>query len=307
MNMPYNLVTKNAHTVRELAKYFITVEENSRIVTVSEFESMIDTARGTIQNSLKVLSEANAITLVSRGHLGTFLIHKNLSLLLNFAGITFLVGVMPLPYSKLYEGLSTGLVQTMENQLNIPVNMAHMRGARQRIEMLLNERYDFAVVSKYAALKYQEQNHNVDIIVEFDKHSYLQNHVVMFADKNNSKIEDGMRVGIDYDSIDQSSLTLEATLGKTVELVPISYNQFTDKLQANEIDVAIWNGDELPNHPEKGNTQPLNLENDDNTIAVIIIKSTRVDLKNLISQIIDVDTVMDTQRKVIDGKLMPTY
>ena len=115
MNMPYNLVTKNAHTVRELAKYFITVEENSRIVTVSEFESMIDTARGTIQNSLKVLSEANAITLVSRGHLGTFLIHKNLSLLLNFAGITFLVGVMPLPYSKLYEGLSTGLVQTMEN------------------------------------------------------------------------------------------------------------------------------------------------------------------------------------------------
>lgn len=307
MNMPYNLVTKNAHTVRELAKYFITVEENSRIVTVSEFESMIDTARGTIQNSLKVLSEANAITLVSRGHLGTFLIHKNLSLLLNFAGITFLVGVMPLPYSKLYEGLSTGLVQTMENQLNIPVNMAHMRGARQRIEMLLNERYDFAVVSKYAALKYQEHSHNVDIIVEFDKHSYLQNHVVMYADKNNSKIEDGMRVGIDYDSIDQSSLTLEATLGKTVELVPISYNQFTDKLQANEIDVAIWNGDELPNHPEKGTTQPLNLENDDNTIAVIIIKSTRVDLKNLISQIIDVDTVMDTQRKVIDGKLMPTY
>lgn len=307
MSQSYNLISKNASTVQALAKYFITIEPDSRILTVSEFETLIDAARGTIQNSLKLLSHAEAITLKSRGHLGTFLIEKDLTKLLNFAEISFLVGAMPLPYSKLYEGLSTGLIQTMENKLNIPVNLAHMRGAHQRIQMVLNGRYDFAVVSKYAALQYLDAYEDIDIVIEFSENSYLHNHVLMFSDPKHTEIEKGMRVAIDYDSIDQSALTLEATKGIDVELVPISYNQFVEKLNNKEIDAAIWNGDEITNKFKIDSIKNLNLNNSDNTIAVIIIDKERLELKNLITQLIDVDEVMNIQKSVLDGTMIPSY
>lgn len=307
MSNSYNLISKNASTVQALAKYFITIEANSRILTVSEFETLIDAARGTIQNSLKLLSHAKAITLKSRGHLGTFLIEKDLTKLLNFAEISFLVGAMPLPYSKLYEGLSTGLIQTMENKLNIPVNLAHMRGAHQRIQMVLNGRYDFAVVSKYAALHYLEAYEDINVVIEFEENSYLHNHVLMFNDPKHTAIQEGMRVAIDYDSIDQSALTLEATKGIDVELVSISYNQFVEKLNNKEIDAAIWNGDEITNKFKVENIKDLSLNNKDNTIAVIIIDKERQELKNLITQLIDVDEVMRIQNSVLDGTMIPSY
>lgn len=67
-----------------------------------------------------ILQENGAIKLESKGHLGTFLIAKNTAILLAFAGITSIVGVMPLPYSKRYEGFATGLIVAMENQYNLP-------------------------------------------------------------------------------------------------------------------------------------------------------------------------------------------
>ena len=218
MTYDSSLISKNALVVEHLSKYFIGVEDNSRIKTISELENEIIAARGTIQNSMNLLKIAGAITLKPRGHLGTFLISKDLSLLLRYANISFIVGVMPLPYSKLYEGLSTGLLHTMENKLNIPVNMAYMRGASRRIEMMLNGRYDFAILSKFAALDYLQHNDDIEIITEFEPGSFLNKHVVMFNTPDKQVIEDGMRVGIDYDSIDQAALTLEVSKPLNVKL-----------------------------------------------------------------------------------------
>ncbi len=303
----YNLESKNAQTVRQLAKYFISIDVGSRINTVSQFEQTVNSARGTIQNSLKILSDANAISLVPRGHLGTFLVSKNLSMLLQFADISFLIGVMPLPYSKIYEGLSTGLIKTMENKLNIPVNMAHMRGANQRIQMVLSKRYDFAVISKYAAQNYIKDNDGIEILIEFEPHSYLRNHVIMFSDPHQTKITENMRIGIDYDSIDQSSLTLEATKNIKVELIPTSYNQFVNKLINGEIDAAIWNGDEITHRSRIRNIQNLELDNKDNTIAVIVVNKDREELKSLIKELINIEAVQSIQKEVVAGKILPSY
>lgn len=307
MVISYNLESKNAQTVRQLAKYFISIDVGSRINTVSQFEQTVNSARGTIQNSLKILSDANAISLVPRGHLGTFLVSKNLSMLLQFADISFLIGVMPLPYSKIYEGLSTGLIKTMENKLNIPVNMAHMRGANQRIQMVLSKRYDFAVISKYAAQNYIKDNEGIEILIEFEPYSYLQNHVIMFSDPNQTKITENMRIGIDYDSIDQSSLTLEATKNIKVELIPTSYNQFVNKLINGEIDAAIWNGDEITHRSRIRNIQNLELDNKDNTIAVIVVNKDREELKSLIKELINIEAVQSIQKEVVAGKILPSY
>lgn len=302
-----SLKTKNAHTIEHLAKYFITVEIGDRINTVTQFQDVIDVARGTIQNSIKYLINEEAITLKAQGQLGTSLINKDMIKLLNFAGIHNLIGVMPLPYSKVYEGLSTGILQSMNNNLNIDVNMAYMRGAENRINMILNGRYDFAVVSKFAALEYKKHNEFIEIITEFRPGSFLSNHVLMFSDRNNSHIKDGMKIGIDNSSIDQASLTRAVCSGYDVEFIEVNYTQLIEQLLLKEIDATVWNGDEVNMKYQSITTFPLHLENDDNTISTIIIDTRRQDLVKLLNDIIDITDIEHIQDQVVQGLMIPSY
>lgn len=299
--------TKHGLAIEVLAKYFMGLELNEKIKTITEFEESILSARGTIQNSIKQLCDEEAVTLVSRGKLGTIITAKNTEKLLAFAGISFFVGVMPLPYSRCYEGLSTAILQTMHSKLNMPVNMAYMRGAHQRIEMILNQRYHFAIISKFAAQDYLREKDDIEIVVKFKEGSYLSSHVLLFGKPHFTEIVDGMRVGVDKESIDQTSLTIEATQGKDVTLVDVGYNQLVEKLRSGKIDAAIWNSDDVKIQDSRVYSKKLNLAHKDNTIAVIIIDKRRQELKLLLKLIIDVDEVADLQRKVVEGEIPPCY
>ena len=181
------LHSKSYTVTQSLANYFMSLDEGVRILTISEFLERIDVARGTIQNSLLVLKESGAVKLSSRGKLGTFLDSKDNNILMKFAGIDSIVGVMPLPYTKLYEGLSTGIIESMS--VNVPVYMGYMRGAQKRIEMVQNGRYDFAVVSLYAALEFQEYNPDaITIAKRFGKYTYLKGHTLVLRDAKFDKI-----------------------------------------------------------------------------------------------------------------------
>ncbi|WP_438588919.1 YhfZ family protein [Dubosiella newyorkensis] len=57
--------------------------------------------------------------------------------LLEISGITQILGVMPLPYSKRYEGLATAWWRMSKNRYNIPVSLAFMRGSKNRVSMVL--------------------------------------------------------------------------------------------------------------------------------------------------------------------------
>lgn len=304
---PQSLRTKNAFAIEFISRYFISQEVGSRILTISQFEEFIPVARGTIQNSIKMLSDSNAVTIESRGQLGSYLKEKDNKVLLKFAGINFLVGVMPLPYSKIYEGLSTALLQTMENKLNIPVNMAYMRGAERRIQMVLNQRYDFAIISKFAAISYLQTKDNITIIKELKKGSFLSSHVLMFSNNKKHIIEDGMKIGIDYDSIDQAYLTMEACKGKDVEFIQVSYTQLMEKLLLKEIDATVWNGDELDVQMKDIHRVDLDIEHNDNTKAVVIIDKNRTELHTILNDLIDIKEVEGIQHKVITGKVIPSY
>ncbi len=307
MSIKSSFITKNAQAIEYIAKYFILQDVGSRIFTISQFEENINVARGTIQNSIKMLTSIGAVKIKSHGHLGSYLVHKDSKLLLQFAGINFIVGVMPLPYSRIYEGLSTAILFTMENESNIPVNMAYMRGAQRRIQMVLNQRYDFAVISKFAADNYLNDNHDIEIIKEFKPGSYLSKHVLMLSDPNCSEIQDGMKVGIDYDSIDQSLLTKEACKGKNVEFIHVSYTQLLEKIISKEIDATVWNGDEIDTKLIEFHTIPLVLEADDNTRAVVIVDSKRSELKKILNDLINEKEVERIQKLVIDGTIIPSY
>ena len=114
MDIQNLLYSKNGLSTKTLAKRMLCFEEGERIPTVTELNNEIHLARGTVQNAIKLLQKSGAVTLEAHGQSGTILKKKDVRKLLEIAGISHILGVMPLPYSKRYEGLATGLVADLE-------------------------------------------------------------------------------------------------------------------------------------------------------------------------------------------------
>ncbi|MGJ0960305.1 GntR family transcriptional regulator YhfZ [Faecalicoccus pleomorphus] len=302
------LYSKNGYSSMCLANMMLSIQQGERIPTVQEFSVKIGLARGTIQNALKFLIDQNAIELESRGHLGTFLKKKNMRTLFGFAGIDSIVGVMPLPYSKRYEGLATGLITGLENQYDIPMSLAYMRGAQNRIAMLMDGRYDFAIVSQYAAQGIiKNDKAKIRIVKSFGRQSYLANHILLLHDKNANGIRDGMRIGVDKDSVDQMKLTEKVCKDYTVEFVPMNYNNVIDFVVKGKVDAAIWNEDELQDKALDINYIEVNSDHQADTEAVLVVKRENETMFRLLDEIISVETVLDTQRLVMEDKISPSY
>ena len=302
------LLGKNAIATISIAREFIKIKCGERIPTVSDFEKQLHIARGTIQNAIATLKDNSAIVLEARGRNGTYLIMKDMRKLLSLSGLDSLIGSMPLPYSKRYEGLATGLIASSENQYDIPTSLSYMRGAKNRLGMLLADRYDFAIVSLFAAESFLKNRPNSIVIVKrFGQYSYLSEHVLVFHDDKHRLIHDGMRIGLDYSSIDHQNLTFDVCKNKNVEFVNMDYNQVISKIMSGDVDAAIWNKDEIVDKFINVNYQPLNIDIIDDTEAVLCASGDRPEIVSLLDEIIDVDIVLKNQNLVLRNKLTPNY
>ena len=301
------LLSKNGLATKAIAKEFIKINLGDKVPTVSEFCELFSFPRGTVQKAIKTLQECEAIRLESKGHLGSYLIRKNMKILLEVSDIDSIVGSMPLPYSKRYEGLASGLIVALENAYNIPISMAYMRGAEARISMVVCQRYDFAVVSALAADHFMRKYGEIDIILSLGKYSYVSNHVIMFHDKNAKEIVDGMKVGIDQQSLDQKTMTMKICKGIKVSYVQLEYTQIIAKILNGEIDAAVMNVDEVKDKNIDINYVTLDCYEKQDTEAVLVGLKRRKELFVLLREIIDVNTVINIQNLVMDGKITPSY
>lgn len=305
------LMSKNGRVAMLLARELLTYNIGDRIRTVEEYTEKFEMGRGTVQAALNLLQEERAIRLDRRGRLGTYIVGIDYEILWDISGFGIIIGVMPLPYSKRYEGLATGLYKSFE-KANIPFSLAFMRGARKRIEALYLEKYNFAITSKLA-VDYEEDNFtDIEIMYEFGEKSYVGDHKIIFRDNNMFEIEDGMRIGIDPYSPDQFILTKYECEGKKVEYVETFYNQFILRLENKEIDAVIWSEDEIREKSLGFNIKPLknpkSVEiNKRDTIGVLVVDGKNGELKNIIDKFIDMDYIKKIQNKVINNDMIPIY
>lgn len=302
------LMQKNGLVAIKLAREFITMKVGDRIGTIADYSEKFSTARGTVQSAIKFIEQYNAIKLEPRGHLGTFITYMDYKMLWEFTDFGTIMGVMPLPYSKLYEGLATGLYKAMVAN-NIPFGLAYMRGAKARLDALKSGRYDFAVISKLAAVHCIKNGMDIDIAVEFGKYTYVNEHAMIFADAGKRDIEEGMKVGIDRSSIDHSLMTLNQCRGMDIKLVDLAYNQIISKLKTGEIDAAIWNIDEIIERKLDIRYYPLTYNDfhEDDTEAVIAVNAGNFGIKNLLGHFLNSKQVVETQRQVVKGAIIPSY
>ncbi len=305
------LMSKNGIIITLLARELFTCCEGDRIGTVSQYAENFNTARGTVQSALKFLQSVKGISLESRGHLGTYIVKLDYKKLWEISDFGVIMAVMPLPYSKRYEGLATGLYSTFE-QSNIPFSLAFMRGATKRIEALTLGKYSFAIVSKLAANLEMERSSNIEIAHEFSEGSYVGNHVIIFRDNQQDKIRNGMRVALDPTSIDQIILTSSECEGIDVAYINTPYNQILQKMKNNEIDAAIWNIDEIKEKNLEYSICPLKnpitkQSNKEDTIATIVVNKENKEFGHILKKFINMNEVEDIQQKVIKNEIIPTY
>lgn len=301
------LLSKNGTATLILSREFLKYPEGERIPTISEFASKMNLARGTVQNALRNLIGSGAIEISSKGHLGSYLKRKDTAILMEFAGIGSLVGTMPLPYSRRYEGLASGIIVSSERQDAVTVNLAYMRGAKNRMLMVENGRYDFAIVSKFAAETCIGEGGPLKILIDFGPGSYLNSHVLMLHDEKKQRVEDGMKVGIDETSLDQKKLTGIVCKGRKVEYVPIEYTRSLDCIQSGEVDAMVMNVDEILDKKLDIHYVAIDDYDAGNTAAVIVIDEKQEEIGALLSEVIDIDTVLKVQRQVLAGEMIPRY
>lgn len=301
-------ITKKGLAIQSIAVELMYLKDGKRIPKIQEFANKLNVGNGTIQSALTFLVDEGAIELRSSGHLGTTLLSIDNTKLWRISGLGSILCTMPLPYSKRYEGLATALYDSFE-KAGIPFDLAFQRGALSRIEGVIAGRFDLAVCSQMAAAKMQEEYPQLHIASTLGKHSYVGGHDLIMPPGSTQGIRDGLRVGVDFISMDQALMSDKLLKGYNIEWVACPYNQLIDKLLSGEIDATVLNSDELKEkHPHR-NLKIIHLDqpNATNTKATIVCLEKNVHIKRIVSEIVQVSRIEEVQNQIMNNELLPKY
>ncbi|CAL9588586.1 hypothetical protein SUDANB19_05173 [Streptomyces sp. enrichment culture] len=306
-------LTRNGLAARQLALLLLEYEPETRLPRVRDFAEELGCGNGTVQAALRLLEEAGAIETAARGHLGTFLVKSDRAVLWRLSGLGTLLAAMPLPYSRRYEGLATGL-RTAFEEAGTPFAITFMRGAGSRVTALLEGKADLVVLSRYAADRLIEEHpEELALVVDLGPATYVGAHGVLVAE-GGSLEEPGLRVAVDHASEDQRMLA-ELTFGgrDDVEWIECSYMQLPDLLVHREADATVWSLDEVQGRIGHGVdvlplgdeiTRDLALRN---SSAAVVGRAESAAALHAIKDAIDPGRVTALQSEVIRGDRMPSY
>ncbi|MGW0289082.1 GntR family transcriptional regulator YhfZ [Streptomyces tuirus] len=303
-------LTRNGLAARQLAVLLLGQKEDTRLPRVRDLAQQLGVGNGTVQAALQLLEESEAIETVARGHLGTFLIRSDRAVLWRLSGLGTLLASMPLPYSRRYEGLATGLRAAFE-EAGAPFAITFMRGAGTRAAALIEGKADLVVLSRFAADRLVEQ-HPVELVADLGPATYVGAHGLLLrhgADPDAA----GLRVAVDSASEDQRMLTERAFAGREVTWVEASYMQLPDLFARGDVDATVWNLDEV--HAGLGPgvdalplgaeiTRDLSLRN---SSAAIIGRTREAQALTVVRELLDLSVVTAVQSEVLGGKRLPSY
>ena len=302
------LYQKKGLIISQFANWLMTMNKNDKLPTFSQMQKQLGVSRGTVQNALRFLIDAQAVEIQARGKRGSYISNINPAILQQYCSRTQISGLMPLPYSRSLECLATALYKCFSNQ-QLKFVLSYTGGSSNRYSMLLSDTFDFVISSKAAALKTIEDGYPVEIAMDLGKSSYLSKHVLVFGPQMDARLRDGLRIGIDNESFDQRQLTYKVLQSYTVELIEIKRQRFLKAIKDNYIDASIWNYDEIFEKDYEGfQCVDLEFENiDDFSSAVIVIKEKDAFIKNFLENSLDLEQMELLREMVMNNVIPPIY
>ncbi|GAD80851.1 GntR family transcriptional regulator YhfZ [Vibrio ezurae] len=300
--MANNFIKKHGVALIHISRYLLTVKPHDRLRTIDELSAELGCSVGYIATAIKKIEAEGAVTLDRRGRNGTFISNLDYCQLIRLAEFGNMVCAMPLPYTKHYEGLASGL----KAQISVPFYFAHMRGADVRAECLKNGIYDIAIMSRLAAEHYVASG-DLDIALELGPNTYVSEHRLICRQGELHNIK---RVGVDPSSPDQKLLTETYFKNQNVDIVEAPYNECLELIANNTIDASIWylsDNERLTSMGLSAASISHVPDCEKASSAVLTVSKKAQHVKILIDHMVDTNNLLQHQNDVVTGKVIPTY
>ncbi|MBT2405775.1 MULTISPECIES: GntR family transcriptional regulator YhfZ [unclassified Streptomyces] len=305
------LLTRNGLAARQLAALLLNHEPDTRLPRVRDFAEELGVGNGTVQAALALLEESRAIETTARGHLGTFLVRSDRGILWRLSGLGTLLAAMPLPHSRRYEGLATGL-RTAFEAAGAPFAITFMRGAAARTAALAEGKVHLAVLSRFAADRVIAEQ-PVELIADLGPSTYVGGHGLVLR-RGVAIGSPGLRVAVNAASQEQPMLARRAFAGRDdirwIEASPLRLRELFDRGKA---DATVWNLDEVEGRLGEGvEVQPLGDEaarelSLRHSSAAIIGRTEGARALAAVRGALDLSLITDVQGQVLRGERVPAY
>ncbi len=303
------LFSKQGLVIADVARVLLAIDVGQRIERIQTYALRFNASVGTVQAALDYLQTVGAARLEARGRLGTFASALNYPVLWSLAQQRPVVGALPLPYSRRFEGLATG-VRLQFGLQPLDLDLRFMRGAPQRLQALAAHTLDWALVSRFAAETAHAHGFAIETVLELGSQSYMAHHALLLS-AGASTLENGMRIGVDQHSADHVYITRAISRGYHVELVPIEYNQGLHLITSGALDAIVWSQEDIPVDFNSLTIVPLDPDREPALATlsegVVVIDQGNHAITHVLAATLDRRQLIQIQRDVIDRNRLPTY
>lgn len=315
IRVTFEMTTKRVATksVRDLqvalAEYLIQTEKGQDLPSIRELSASSRMSVGSVSSALRELQRIGAVGIRRRGHLGSVVESVSLSVLWNLIGQRPLVVALSLPMHRRFEGLATGLKMALENA-GIEAYLIFIRGSKTRLKALKENRCHVAVMSGLAADELCSKEN--EILLRLPAGSWISEYSVFYR-SDAWKPGRLPRVAVDPDSFDQQRLTELEFAGEAVEFRASSFIQFSHLLKHGDVDAVIWNKDQEDSYfgpvisHRALSEKVTNLVGEKSTSAAFLARAGDESVRAILRGAVRPDEIMEIQRRVVAGEMIPQY
>ena len=139
----------------------------------------------------------------------------------------------------------------------------------------------------------------------------MANHVLLLRAPNATGLQEGMRIGVDFQSTDHVYVVRAVSRGKQVDLVEIEYSQGLRLVNSGAIDATVWSQEDIPLDLDTLTVIPLDPRTDPaigrlSEGAIVINQGNRA-MMHVLNVVLDRDKLLRTQQEVVQQVRLPAY
>ena len=302
-----NGITKTSQALTSIACELLGNNVGDRVDAFLSIASRLGVSNGTVQNAFRTLESEGAVRISGRGHQGSFIDSIDYGKLLACAGISSVFCAMPIPYSKRYEGLASGIRFEISRLGLKRSGMMFISGSTSRVEALMENRADGIIMSSLALQHFVNEGYPLKALYKFPAGSYVNNHYLITRRGYDLKQARAVRVGIDEMSYDQAAWNKICFADKEVIPVPVHYLHVTERIKNGDIDAAVWSFEDAYFDDELSAVELHDGTLDENTAAVFVVRSQDVGMSRFLGRNINFPNIYKVQQAVLNGEVLPDY
>lgn len=292
-----------------LAEYLIQVKEGDQLPSIRQMAAFNHMSVGSVSTAMNALQEMGAVKIQNHGHQGSEVVGLSINRLWNLVEQGPLVISLTLPMHSHFEGLATGVKQSLE-KAGFETYFIFIRGSRTRLKALHDNRCHVTLISGLATEDLCGPDQ--EILVQLPPGSWISDYGVYYRPSPLNH-QNRTRVAVDRDSYDHRKLSELEFSGQEVEFHWVPFIQIPRLLRSGDVDAAVWTVDQAETFLSPGiRVRPLSERvkaevGAKSTSATFVGRKSSHTVRAVLQAAIDPAQVMEIQRKVISGEMIPEY